>query len=64
MILPLCCPESKKENPESLENAVFSPLSGFHSVPQTGKKAVCTEMKDIKKCAFLPIINIRQNTSL
>ena len=64
MNLPLCCPESKKKNPESLENAVFSPLSGFHSVPQTGKQAVCTAIKDIKKYVFLPISNIRQNTSL
>lgn len=64
MNLPLCCPESKKKNPESLENAVFSPLSGFDSVPQTGKKAVCTAIKDIKKYAFLPISNIRQNTLL
>ena len=64
MSLPLRCPESKKKNPESLENDVFSPLSGFYSVPLAGKKAVCTEMKDIKKCAFLPINNIRQNTLL
>lgn len=64
MSLPLCCPESKKKNPESLENAVFSPLSGFYSVPQTGKKAVCTAIKGIKKYVFLLINNIRRNTSL
>lgn len=58
MSLPLCCPESKKKNPESLENTAFSPLSGFYSVPQTGKKAVYTTIKDIKKCAFLPISSI------
>ena len=64
MSLPLCCPESKKKNPESLENAVFSTLSGFHSMPQTGKKVICTAIKDIEKYVFLPISNIRQNTSL
>ena len=64
MSLPLRCPESKKKNPESLENAVFSPLSGFYSMPQTGKKAVCTAVKCIKKYAFLLINNICQNTLL
>lgn len=64
MSLPLCCPENKKKNPESLENAVFSLLSGFRSVPQTGKKDVCTAIKDIEKYVFLPISNIRQNTLL
>lgn len=64
MSLPLCCPESKKKNPESLENAVFSPLSGFYSVPQTGKKAACTVIDGIKKYAFLPINNIYQNMLL
>ena len=64
MSLPLRCPESKKKNPESLENTVFSPLSGFHSVPQTGKKEECTAVKCIKKYTFLPINNIRKNTLL
>lgn len=64
MSLPLCCPESKKKNPESLESAVFSPLSGFHSVPLAGKKAIYTAVKCIKKYAFLLINNVHQNTLL